>query len=136
LGDALKHCAGGILFKNGQVLLGKRSPNREFYPNVWDIIGGHSQDGKTLEQTLVRELEEEIRITPTSFRKIGMLTEPQPQRYGEYAFHIYVILEWVGKGPIIQGNEHTEIRWFPVKETVRLQLAHPGYKELFTNLEK
>lgn len=30
-------CAGGILIKDNKILLGKRSGNRTFYPDVWDI---------------------------------------------------------------------------------------------------
>jgi 8-oxo-dGTP pyrophosphatase MutT (NUDIX family) len=27
--------------RSGRVLLGHRSGQREFYPNVWDLFGGH-----------------------------------------------------------------------------------------------
>jgi hypothetical protein len=40
-------CAGGILCKENKILLGKRSAHRSFYPDVWDIIGGHRENNET-----------------------------------------------------------------------------------------
>ena len=44
--------SAGILFQDGRILLGKRSANRDFYPNVWDLFGGHSEKKETPEETL------------------------------------------------------------------------------------
>ena len=66
----LRHCACGVLIKDGQILLGKRSPERKLYPNAWDMIGGHQEAGETLDETLVREFEEEIAVTPTGYREV------------------------------------------------------------------
>ena len=41
--------------------------NKRFYPNVWDIIDGHCIDSETPEETLIRELKEEIGVIPISF---------------------------------------------------------------------
>jgi len=132
----LKHCAGGILLKEGQILLGKRSPDREFYPNVWDIVGGHCLNEEDPAYALVRELEEEIGVTPVTFSKFSVLPEPQPELYGEYEYHIYIVTEWTGKGPTVLGEEHTELGWFPVEEALQLHYAHPGYGELFERIGK
>ena len=45
-----------LIFHTGQILLGLRSAGREFYPNVWDMFGGHVEPGELPDQTLVREL--------------------------------------------------------------------------------
>ena len=127
----MKRCAGGILIKGSRILLGKRASDREFYPNVWDIIGGHCLPGEEPDRALLRELQEEINVTPTVFSKLGVLYEPHPSIHGEREYHVYVITEWTGQGPVVQGAEHSEIRWFPVNEALQLDLAHPQYAELF-----
>jgi 8-oxo-dGTP diphosphatase len=132
----LKRCAGGILFKDGRVLLGKRSPDREVYPNEWDVIGGHCLPGEKPAQTLVREMQEEIGVTPTAFSELAVLREPRPELYGEREYYIFLATGWVGQGPIVLEAEHSEIRWFAVDEAMRLDLAHPAYVDLLAGIER
>ena len=129
----LKVCALGILFKNGKILLGKRSKHRRSYPNVWDIIGGHCEIGETLEQTLIRELEEEIGVTPTVFEQIETLLDPNN---GE-TYHVFVVTNWAGEPTRLQPEEHSQIGWFEIDEASKLKLALPeAYAELFTSLKE
>ena len=47
------------------------------FPNHWDLIGGHVEEGETPEETLVREVKEELDIDLTEysfFRKYECLT--------------------------------------------------------------
>jgi 8-oxo-dGTP diphosphatase len=131
----LRRCAGGIPLKQDQILLGKRASDRDLYPNTWDIIGGHCLPGEELEQTLVRELQEEIAVTPTAFSKLAVLHEPQPHIYGEREYHVYVITAWIGPGPTALGEEHSEVRWFPIDEALQLDLAHPKYADLLRTIQ-
>jgi len=132
----LKRCAGGILFKDGRVLLGKRAPDRELYPNVWDVVGGHCLPSEEPAQALARELQEEIGVTPTAFGELAVLREPRPELYGEREYHIFLVTGWVGQGPTILEDEHSEIRWFAVAEAVQLDLAHPAYADLLEAVER
>ncbi len=46
---------------NGQFLLALRDNKPGIpFPNHWDLIGGHVEDGETPEQALVREYKEEL----------------------------------------------------------------------------
>jgi len=110
------------LIKEEQILLGKRSLDREFYPNVWDIVGGHCLNEEDPTHALERELEEEIDVTPVKYEKLVVLPEPQPELYGEYEYHIYIVTAWTGEGPTMMGKEHTEFRWFPVEEALLLDM--------------
>ena len=127
----MKHCAGGVLIdEDGRILLGKRSPGGTYYPNVWDVIGGHQEDGESLDETLRRELEEEIGVTPTEFREVAVLAERAPEIHGERAYHVFAVTAWHGPGPAMRGDEHTEIGWFTVDDALELDLADPGYKDV------
>lgn len=59
------HIVAAVTVLADRILLGKRTPNREFFPNVWDVFGGHIEPDEERDQTLIRELKEELGITPT-----------------------------------------------------------------------
>jgi len=127
-------CGGGVLCKEGQILLGRRSADRWLYPNMWDIFGGHCEADETPEEALIRECEEELRVRPLEFRKLAVFQEPLPALYGEAEYHVYVISRWSGKGPVNAGDEHSEIRWFGFEDVGQLELAWEGYRDLFQTL--
>ena len=126
-------CAAGILIKENKILLGKRSRNRTFYPDVWDIIGGHCKDNETPEQTVSRELEEEIGVTPVNFYHVAVLHDSDDE---DYEYHIYVVTEWTGSPQNMAPEEHSEIVWIAIDEALTLNLAHPSYGELFKKVQK
>ena len=56
----IARCAAGALIRDGTVLLVKRSPQMRFYPDVWDLFGGHVEGGESSEDALRREAMEEL----------------------------------------------------------------------------
>lgn len=128
-------CSGAFLIRGGFVLLGLRSEDRASYPGVWDAIGGHAERGELPQETLARELLEEIGVTPTEFVEIATLSEPRPEINEEATFHMFVVTGWTGNGPVRRGDEHSEIRWFAISEAAEMDLAHPAYCELLRRLQ-
>jgi 8-oxo-dGTP pyrophosphatase MutT (NUDIX family) len=55
--------AAAFLRDGDRVLLCHRSAGRRWYPDVWDLPGGHVDEGERPEAALVRELDEELGIT-------------------------------------------------------------------------
>ena len=54
-----------ILIKNqrDEILVQKRSPTKDLYPNCWDLsVGGHVNFGNSYKDTAIRELKEEMNI--------------------------------------------------------------------------
>ncbi len=134
MGDQVKKCAGAILLQNAKILLGKRSPREKFYPNVWDSIGGHCIGDENPEQTLIRELKEEIGIVPIVYKQITILDEPEPRIHGYYKYHIFLVTSWKGT-PANISEEHSELKWFTIEEAKKQRLAHPQYPILFENIQ-
>src|SRR4029450_2629954 len=51
-----------ILRRDNRVLLCHRPPERAWYPDVWDLPGGHVEHGETPTEALARELREELAV--------------------------------------------------------------------------
>lgn len=59
-----------IILENdkGEFLLALRDNKPEIpFPNHWDLIGGHVEEGETPEQALVREYKEELDLDLTEY---------------------------------------------------------------------
>lgn len=131
-------CVGAVLVRRAEqgrdgssfVLLGRRTANRGFYPDVWDVLGGHLEPGETGEQALVRELREEIGVTPTAWSSLGEFHEPLPDGNGSIVLHLHAVTSWNGTPRNLSPEEHSEVSWFSVEDACRLELAHPSYPEI------
>ena len=108
----------GALFigPDGKVLLGLRAPAKKAWPCHWDTIGGHVEDGESLDGALIREVQEEPGVTPTEFRLIATVQERQPEIYGHALHHVYAVTRWRGGEPANVCDEHTELKWFSIDE--------------------
>lgn len=132
----MREVACALLVRDGRLLLGRRSPRRKSYPDCWDVIGGHLEAGESREQALVREVREEVGLTPTRSRQVGELPEPRPELYGSARLHFFAVTAWRGGEPALLGDEHTELRWFEVEAACALpDLAASGYHAIFRRLE-
>ena len=126
------HGACAIFRRDGEVLLGRRSPLKRFYPNCWDLIGGKIEPGETPAQALVRECEEEVGVRPTRFAPIALLTVPEDSPTAGATYHIFQVAQWTGGEPCLLGDEHAAIAWFGIEEACALEdLALQAYPALF-----
>lgn len=128
----MRICAGWLLVRGDEILLARRSSDRAFYPDVWDVLGGHCEGDEAPAEALVRELEEEIGVTPGAFEEIAVLPEARPVEHGEARYHMFLVTAWAGGEPRLRGPEHSDLRWLTLDQALALPLAHPGYGELFT----
>ena len=91
------------------------------WPDCWDAIGGHVEDGETPEMAAVREVQEEVGVRPSRLLLIDTFPEPRPDLYGDALHHIFAVTAWTGGAPANICDEHTEIAWFSVDEIDRLK---------------
>jgi 8-oxo-dGTP diphosphatase len=124
-----------LIIQSQRVLLGQRSGTRAFYPGVWDMFGGHVEPGEQHHETLVRELQEELGITPTQWSFLETLTQsiasPPSELSDQLIVHLYLVTAWAGTPVNRQLGEHSAIGWFSLAEATQLQLADPSYPMLF-----
>lgn len=137
---------GAIVMQDTAILLGKRAAARVFYPGVWDVFGGHVEPHEAPAQALIRELQEELGITPRAFVEVAVTTlvvEVASRAAGyaqgpagpmEYEYHLYQVTEWEGTPENRLREEHSEIRWVSLEEAAKLELASAAYLPLFHRL--
>jgi 8-oxo-dGTP diphosphatase len=117
-----------LLRQHGQVLLCHRSIDRRWYPDVWDLPGGHVEPGEAPGDALVRELQEELGIivdAPT--------TPPIRQVHADdFDLRIWLIDVWAGTPTNAAPDEHDAIAWFERSALGSLRLAHVSYFQTLT----
>ena len=117
-----------ILRRGSEILLCHRHPERDHYPDVWDLPGGHVEDGESLPETLARELHEELGIRIDT-------REDEPWRVfreGDVELSVFLIDHWSGELQNRAREEHDEIQWVDPTQLDDLQLAHPIYESLLS----
>ncbi|WP_433303345.1 NUDIX domain-containing protein [Actinoplanes sp. CA-030573] len=117
-----------VLRDGDRVLLCHRSPGRRHNPDVWDLPGGHVEEGEKPEASLVRELREELGITA-----------PEPAgpplhefRTGLVHMRIWLVEKWTGTPVNAAPEEHDAMGWFRTADLGGLRLAHESYLAMLT----
>jgi 8-oxo-dGTP diphosphatase len=117
-----------MLLRADTILLCHRSVDREWYPNLWDLPGGHIEEMETPGEALVRELHEEVGI---------ILSEPLgPHSFyratEEFEMCVWTSRQWSGSPANCAPQEHDEIGWFSEREVRSLRLADDAYRSWIT----
>lgn len=60
-----------LIQKDGKLLLGEKK--RGFAKGTLNGIGGKQDEGETIDQTMIRETEEEIGVTPIDYALVGKI---------------------------------------------------------------
>ncbi len=123
--------ATALIRRDGRLLLARRSPAKRFFPNCWDLIGGHVEPHETAAEALVREVREEVGVTPTRFAPLDPLSVTAPGTPGA-TYRLFHLTAWTGGEPRLLGDEHTDLGWFTVEAACALpDLALDAYRALF-----
>lgn len=98
-----------------------RHPERRWYPDCWDLVGGHIETGESAEQAVIRECNEELAVRIQDPRPVPMVcTDPTIE------MHAFVVDRWEGEPVNAAPDEHDLLRWFAPSELGGLTLADPA----------
>ncbi|MBN2122956.1 MAG: NUDIX hydrolase [Deltaproteobacteria bacterium] len=120
-----KNKGASIIFVNDaeQVLLFLRDDDPGIpYPNLWDVPGGHVEEGETPQERIVREMKEEMGLDLEAF---ALFTVREFQDRIEYTY-------WKKADLDIENITLTEgqgLRWFTAEEAASTRLAC-GFNEI------
>lgn len=117
-----------ILRDGDRVLLCHRSAGRRWYPDVWDLPGGHVEEGEDPKESLVRELREELGITASE--PSGPPTHEI--RTATFYMQIWLVDRWTGTPVNAAPDEHDAVAWFETSDLGSLRLAHESYLSMLT----
>jgi 8-oxo-dGTP diphosphatase len=121
----MKRKGTSIIFVNGerQILLFLRDDKPGLpYRNMWDIPGGHVEDGETPEQCIVREMKEEMDLT---LEQVELFSVREFDDRIEYTFWKKANFD-IEK---INLHEGQQLKWFTGLEAENTQLAY-GFNEI------
>lgn len=114
-----------ILRDHDKVLLCHRHPEREWYPNVWDLPGGHIEAGEHPAEALVRELVEELGVA------LPRPVDGPFRQVIDVGIEMTIwLIDYYGSVMNTAPDEHDELRWFTSEEIPTLDLAHHSYVEM------
>ncbi len=113
--------AVAVIVNGGQVLLVHRHSRRDWYPDCWDLVGGHLESGESAFQALRRECREEVGI---DVRAAWPLVVPSSD--SDVDVHAFAVTAWVGTQANLALDEHDDLGWFHVGELAALRLADPA----------
>jgi 8-oxo-dGTP diphosphatase len=120
---AVHRVVAGLLVRGEAVLLCHRSADRTWFPDVWDLPGGHIENGETPVQALARELAEELGIA---------VEVPGPEELAQvdgdaFTMGVWLVRAWSGHPTNVSPEEHDAVAWFERADLDGLALAHPSY---------
>lgn len=111
-----------------QVLLQKRSENKDSFPGEWDISSaGHIPAGCGWKESAVRELREELGVQASEddLQKIGLLRIQSDEDFHGHPFHdrqvttLFLLrLDWDESRFTPQKEELSEVRWFDLDRVI------------------
>ena len=103
------HVAVGILLDDRQRVLIAKRPEGKHMAGYWEFPGGKIAESETRGQALVRELQEELGVTPRYLRFLNALMHDYPDR--RVCLHVSLVLSWDG---VPAGLEGQALKWMEV----------------------
>ena len=113
--------AVAALVSDGLVLLVHRHPSRRWYPDCWDLVGGHVEPDESPHQAVIRECLEELGV-----RVHEPLLIPMTVSDTTLNVHAFLVRRWDGEPVNAAPEEHDDLRWFRPRDLPSLTMAHPG----------
>ena len=100
--------------EEGEVLVAKRSKNKKFHPNVWNLsVSGTIEEGETYESNIHKEVMEEL-----GFNLEELTTGKKELISKERKFFSQYFFAKISKNTIftLQESEVDEVKWISLKE--------------------
>lgn len=133
-----------IINSRDEVLIQKRSANKETYPNLWAMsCEGHISAGQTSMEGALREIKEELGLIPKPENTKLLFSYKRPGKYGENLIDnslidVYLVnLDLDLTKLTIQEEELSEIKWIRISDYIEAEKRQdPSFRNYQGELEK
>ncbi len=106
-----------IINREGKILALRRSSTDPSRPLTWDLPGGLVEDGETLEESVVRELQEEAGFAIEKFTILdAVVGNSQGTQWVQICY-----VEEVDLPEVILSYEHDQYEWLTKEEFLKLE---------------
>lgn len=110
------HVAVGVIVRQRQILLALRN-SKQHQGGKWEFPGGKLEAGESVQQALIRELQEEIGITVTDCSAFMQLQYDYPEK--TVLLDIWLVTDFSCEP---HGREGQPLRWASIEELSSLAL--------------
>lgn len=113
-----------IINNKKQVLLQKRAATKRYSPNKWGLCAGHVGSGEGIEETALREAEEEIGLK-LLLEDLHILNEREIKKRDNNSCltrMYYVICN--ENNFKVQTEELSEVKWFNIEDVIEMIKHH------------
>ena len=116
----------------GEILIGKKHPNKGVYLDAWHIPGGGIEEGERIEEGLKREIKEETNLEITDIKPIHFSDDITTRLQDDKTEEIHMIfLEFECKTEtenFSPSDDLEVLKWVPKAEIRNYNLTPPGEK--------
>ncbi len=120
-----------VIIKNskGEILLGLRG-NLPTYPHTWGLPGGMADYGESVEDTVKREIKEELGVNVKIVKRAKNFYENIPkQRPASHSVDLVYYAKIMDNEIPKPKDETLEVKWFKPSEIRNMELAY-SHKEI------
>ena len=102
----------GLILQNNKLLICQR-PNFKDHPLKWEFPGGKIKNDETNEETLVREINEELSINIINYEELISYNFDYKDLKKQVFIYFYLVNNFSGK---VLNNFHKELKWIEIKD--------------------
>jgi len=115
---------GGVVVKDGKVLILQRQKDEDIYPNMWELPSGKREESESSEAALLREVREESGleveiVAPVSTFEYRIEKPDEIQDCTQFNF----LVKPVSSKEIVLSDEHQAFAWVTPAELERYDLT-------------
>lgn len=124
------YVAAGILWRGDSLLVAKR-PLTEPKGGYWEFPGGKQERGEAMEETLVREIREELGVVCTTLIPFTQIEHDYPDM--QVCLHLFHVTEFIGEPKPLLGQtlrwvlagSLTELNFLPADRQILPHITRP-----------
>ena len=111
------HVSAWIMNYNGEILLQQRALNKKKNPGKWAKTGGHVDAGETHEESIKREVYEEIglKVSDDEIKNIELFKSINPNEH-YYSYGYIFFTDYKEDDFVLQKEEVNMVKYYAIEE--------------------